>query len=110
MDDYVLHMVLRRGRVVSSPHKPIYVEAIDLAEYDGLVHSFRMSMVDAFQICDTYPDFDASGLVGTWRLVGSTGQIKLVKAFEDRTIDAVKAFLTSSESHPMALERYKLFI
>ena len=105
MDDYVMHLVLRKGRVVSSARKTIFVEAIDLADKDGHVHSFKMSMVDAFQLSDTYPEFE-TGLVGSWRLVGSTGQIKLIKAFEDRKADAVKAFLLSKESHAIALDRY----
>ena len=107
MDDYILNMVLRRGRIVSSPRKPIFVEAIDLANHDGLVHSFRMSMVDSFQTSETYPEFSLEGLVGTWRLVGSTGQIKLLKAFENRNnSEAVKSFLLNSESHSLARDRY----
>lgn len=110
MDDYILHMVLKKGRVVSAPRKPIYVEAIDLADKDGLVHCFKMSMVDAFQLSDTFPEFSTRGLVGSWRLVGSTGQLKLIKAFESHNEDAVKAFLTSPESHSLALDRYKLLL
>jgi len=105
MDDYVLHMVLKKGRIVSSARKPIYVEAIDIAEHDGHVHSFKMSMVEAFQLCDNHPEF-VTGLVGSWRLLGSTGQVKLIKAFEERDPELVKAFLLSKESHALALDRY----
>lgn len=106
IDDYVMHMVLRRGLVVSCPRKPIYVEAIDMAPHNDSVHCFKMSLVDSFQLMDTYPEF-ADGIVGSWRLVGSTGHIKLIKAFDDRNhAEAVKKFLLSEESHAIASERY----
>ena len=29
LDDYVFHMIVRRGKLVSKPHEAIYVQAID---------------------------------------------------------------------------------
>jgi hypothetical protein len=105
LDDYILHMVLKRGRVISRPKSPLYVEAIDLSSEGPM--KFKMSLVDASYITETYPEFE-TGLVATWRLFGTTGLLKLVKAFDHRTnLEKVKEFLLDSQSAPFILEKYK---
>lgn len=93
IDDYVLHMVVRRGPVVSKRREGLYVQAKDLT---GLV--FRMALVEASQISERHEDFDGDGLVGVWQLVGSTGMLKLVKTCENKTSGSVKAFLLEPAS------------
>lgn len=99
VDDYTFNMVLTRGRVVSKAAKPMYVEAIDAS--DGLV--FQMTLLDATTIAAQH-DFDG-GLVGQWRLA-NTGYVKLVKAFDSKCPDAVRAFLLEPQSHAFMRLRY----
>ena len=104
IDDYVMHMVVRRGPVVSKQRETLYVEARDIT---GLV--FRMTLVEASQLSERHESFDNEGLVGVWQLVGSTGRLKLLKAFAG-TADAVRAFLLETASTDAVRERYALAI
>ena len=102
LDDYVMHMVVRRGPVVSKRREGLYVEARDMT---GLV--FRMALVEASQLSERHEAFDGDGLVGTWQLVGSTGRLKLLKTFAgDATAEAVRAFLLKTASTDAVRQRY----
>ena len=112
LDDYILHMVLKRGRVISKPKSPLYVEAHDLSAPDGQEPmKFKMSLVEASYISETMPEFDQAGLVGSWRLFGTTGLLKLTKAFDGRYDEGkVREFLLDSQSAPFVQNRYSTLL
>lgn len=105
LDDYILHMVLQRGRVISVPKKPLYVEVIDMSDVRPL--KFKMSLVDASFISDMHPDFDTKGLVATWRLHGTSGLLKMIKAFDSTCPIKIKEFLLDPQSASFVLDKYK---
>lgn len=105
MDDYVFHMVLRKGPMVSSPGVPLYVEVLDLVEAPGRL-IFRMSMLDASATADQWPAFENEGLAGQWRLQGTTGLLKFVQVYEG-SAESTKAFLLDETSHTFVRSRYE---
>lgn len=105
--EYVLHMAVRQGRVVSKPRSPVFVEALDLSGRAGeraLV--FRVTVADASTLAHTFPEFTEAGLLGTWRLQ-TNGLLQLVKVCPAKAPDEVRAFLTSPQSHDVVRVRYE---
>lgn len=103
IDDYTFHAVLKCGRMVSKPHKSLFVEALDLAASDaqsGFV--FRMTPLESSRIADLWPAFSTDGLLGTWRL-SSDGYVKLLQATDTSN---AREFLLSKESAAFVQERY----
>lgn len=110
VDDYLVHLVVRKGPAVSRVEGPAYVEVLDLSgdPNDGTHLAFKMSIVDASIVAEQFPEFETSGLVATWRLQAADGLLKLVTAFDGREDqDLVRGFLVDSKSHRWARDRYK---
>lgn len=107
MDDYVLHMVLRRGRMINKVGHACVIEAIDFsAGTEGHQLIFHMSPLEASQISDEHVAFDTTGLLGRYKFSASTGLLKLIHASTARSPDDVKAFLLDTASHELIRSRY----
>jgi hypothetical protein len=107
IDDYVLHMVLRQGRMINKLNGPCLVEAIDFsAGPDGRQLVFHMSALEASQIADEHAAFETTGLLGRYKFSASTGLVKLVSACTSTNQDDVKAFLLDPASHELIRTRY----
>lgn len=106
VDDYTLHMILKRGPIVSSINKPLYVQAIDFVHHDDLSHIFKMSLLEASRISEECPEFDSYGLVAVWQLQ-TNGLLKFVSrapCVSDE--DSIKQFLLENVSHEIVRSRY----
>jgi len=108
-DDYVFHMVLKRGSIISKPKSPLYVHVHDLAtDSEGLSHVFRMSVMDASILSTTYPQFVDTGLLGSYRLSATTGLLRLHKIYDGPfTQDSIEAYLLDRCSFEFVRDRYK---
>lgn len=109
VDDYTLHMILKRGPVVSSINKPLYVQAIDFVHNNNASHVFRMSLLEATRISEEHPEFETFGLVASWQLQ-TNGLLKFISkapcTFDE---DSIKQFLLDSVSHDIVRLRYLTF-
>jgi len=107
VDDYTLHMILKRGSIVSSVNKPLYVQALDYVHHNDRSHVFKMSLLEASRISEEHPEFDSHGLVATWQLQ-TNGHIKFVSK-APCTLDTMKQFLLDETSHEIVRSRYETF-
>lgn len=106
-EDYLFRMILKQGHVVSRPNEPIYVEAHDLSELDGRRPIFKMTLAESSMLEEIWPAFASSGLAGEWTLNGTTGLIKLFKAFEPKDKHELETFLLDSQGHEIMRSRYE---
>jgi hypothetical protein len=102
VEDYTFNAVLKKGRTVSSS-KSLYVEAIDFGTQKFV---FKMTLMDASIVSDSWPEFEADGLVGQWRLQ-SSGLLKLVQGHTSKNAKTVKEFLLDQSSHNIFRQYYK---
>jgi len=109
VDDYTLHMILKRGSVVSSYDRPLYVQALDFVHHNDKSHVFKMSLLEASRISEEHPEFDSYGLVAVWQLQ-TNGHIKFVSK-APCTLDesSMKQFLLDETSHEIVRSRYETF-
>ena len=108
-DDYVIHAVVRRGAVRSTPYQDPYVEIHDLCEDTTLGTHFvvRMKLMDASYLSDLYQErFEGPGLGGVFNLKAQTGLLTFVKAHEGQTQEELTDFLLDSSSHELVRHRY----
>jgi hypothetical protein len=106
-EDYLFRMILKQGHVVSRPNEPIYVEAHDLSELEGRRPVFKMTLAESSMLEETWPSFATSGLSGEWTLNGTTGLLKLFKAFEAKDSTELKLFLLDPQGHEIMRSRYQ---
>lgn len=112
LDDYVFHMIVKKGKCISRPNKDIYIEVLDCSvdPQTDLSHVFQMTVLESSILEELYPQFSSQGLLGTWQLQGSSGHIKLLKHATDLVDTAqVQAFLLDPISHNFVKDRYKAF-
>lgn len=112
-DDYKLHALLRKGPVVSTVNSPLIVQVHDAAVVHEKHLVFPMSLVDASVVASEHPEFEAGGLLGSWKLVckaDGTFSLKLVEAFDAKDQQSVIGFLCSSTSAPFVADRYGLML
>jgi len=86
-DDHVVHALVRIGPVVSAPRHPAFVEAYDGSGPPEATLAFRMSLLEASTIVETYPEASTTGLLGVWCLHGSTEQL----TFKSRPLGLLSA-------------------
>ena len=110
LDDYSFHMIIKKGKLVSKPFDIVYVQAIDVVSNVFEEHKvFRMSLVDSSYLEQEYPAFSDKGLVGQWKLVANTKQLKFIRPLQDVSYDSVKRFLLDLSSHSFVRNRYEQF-
>lgn len=105
-EDYLFHMVVRLGQVVSKPNAPMHVQVHDSSEVNGSWPVFKMTLCDSSLIEETYESFSSTGLAGQWSLSGTTGLLNLIKAYEFNDEQSCKDFLLDGQSHAIIRERY----
>jgi hypothetical protein len=91
-DDHVVHALVRIGPVVSAPRHPAFVEAYDGSGPPEATLAFRMSLLEASTIVETYPEASTTGLLGVWCLHGATEQL----TFKSRPLGLLSNSLASS--------------
>jgi hypothetical protein len=77
IDDYTFNAIMSQGRVVSKPDHSVYRDILLLspAEHNFV---FKMTLLEASKIFESNPDFQDTGILGTWML-STNGFLKLVK-------------------------------
>ena len=101
-DDYVFHMIVVRGRVVSREREKHYVEIIDACRDESnrqLV--FKMSVANASLLEQLYPHIKM-GLIGQFNL-SSDGFLTFVR---EAPKDDCRKFLLDDASHDFMRSRY----
>jgi hypothetical protein len=108
-DDYVFHLVIKKGPTVSKIGCPVFTEVYDLAEatQDHQRHVFKMSILDASTLSEQWPLFETTGLVGSFKFQSSSGLLKAIKIFEDTDISRIWSFLLDASSHVFVRSRYE---
>ena len=108
-DEYVFHAVMKKGKLVSKPNEVAYVQVLDCAQdlddMNQLV--FKMSIVEASFLEQTWPQFDLDGILGVWNINGTNGFISLKQRMHLTDFEEVKAFLMDSKSYELVRLRYE---
>ena len=108
-DDYVFHMVLKKGPTISNIGHPVFTEVYDLAQdlSDQKRHIFKMSVLDASSLVEQWPSFETSGIAGSFKFQSTSGLLKSMKIFDEQDPEKLWTFLLDPSSHTFVRTRYE---